>query len=64
MSNSKKCSNCGHTNKNLRCEMCGAIDGWYPFELVAVIAFISMVLFVGRFVWCNRSATGYSPLHS
>jgi len=43
----KSCSNCGHTPKvGLRCQVCGALGSWYPFEIAVVIGTLLMVLLV------------------
>jgi len=40
----KACPNCNYVHKkSRRCDMCGAIHGWYPFEL-AVLSLIILVL--------------------
>jgi len=40
----KACPNCNYVHKKgRRCDMCGAINGWYPFELAA-LSFIIFLL--------------------
>jgi len=41
----KSCDNCGHAPKvRLRCEVCGAVGGWYPFEIMTVMGTLALVL--------------------